>query len=92
MKLDLYTKGILTVIALLLAVIVVKPLVSPDITARAQQGSLAGVQMAVAGSSLVFLDPRAGEVWEYSLLQSGRPTQRLQLSALGQPMELLPGR
>jgi hypothetical protein len=37
MKADLYTKGVLTVIAVLLAVIVVKPLAGPNALASAQR-------------------------------------------------------
>jgi hypothetical protein len=37
MKPDFYTKAVLTVIAVLLAVIAVKPLVSPDMVANAQR-------------------------------------------------------
>jgi hypothetical protein len=91
MKPDLYTKAILTVIALLLAVIVFRPLVSPDISASAQQGSFAGVQMAATGNSLEFLDPRADEVWVYSF-QGGGPIQHFHLTALGQPLEVAPNK
>jgi hypothetical protein len=37
MKPDLYTKAVLTVIAVLLAVIALKPLVSPNILSNAQR-------------------------------------------------------
>jgi hypothetical protein len=36
MKTDLYTKAVLTVIALMLAVIALKPVISPEMTASAQ--------------------------------------------------------
>jgi hypothetical protein len=43
MRIDWYTKGVLTVIAVLLGVIALRPYVSPDAVAHAQ-GSFAGVQ------------------------------------------------
>ena len=44
MKPDLYTKTILTVIALMLTVMVLKPILHPDIVATAQSAQFPGVQ------------------------------------------------
>jgi hypothetical protein len=68
MKPDLYTKAVLTVIALLLALIACKPLLSPETTASAQ-GALAGVQfstfVAEGNRTFAFFDSRTGEAWFY---------------------------
>lgn len=61
MKPDLYTKAILTIIMLLLAVIACNQYVSPAATASAQ-GPFAGVQYA---HSLEFFDSRTGDLWSY---------------------------
>ncbi len=92
MRIDTYTKAVLTVIALLLAVIVFKPLIRPDTTATAQ-GSFAGVQMI--GPALTFFDTRTGEIWEYqgcyydddtAICGQLQPLQKYRLTKLGQPL------
>jgi hypothetical protein len=61
MRIDLYTKAVLTVIALLLAAIVFKQYASPDAVALAQ-GPFAGVQFTGRGSGYrSFFDTRTGE-------------------------------
>ena len=54
MRIDWYTKGVLTVIAVLLGVIALRPYVSPDAVAHAQ-GSFAGVQYSQARRTDGFL-------------------------------------
>ena len=63
MRIDWYTKGVLTVIAALLAVITFRPYVSPDAAAQAQ-GPVAGVQYGDYGGDN-FFDTRTGELWRY---------------------------
>jgi hypothetical protein len=60
MKPDLYTKAVLTVIALLLLLIACNQYVHPATTANAQ-GPFAGVQY----SNLEFFDTRTGDLWVY---------------------------
>ena len=60
MRIDWYTKGVLTVIAGMLGVIALRPYVSPD--AVQAQGSFAGVQFS---SGPVFFDSRSGEMFIY---------------------------
>jgi hypothetical protein len=77
MRIDWYTKGVLTVIAVLLAVIALRPYVSPGAVAHAQ-GSLAGVQIWYGDvASPKFFDARTGDVWdtqpENSSLSIGLP-------------------
>jgi hypothetical protein len=61
MRNDWYTKGVLTVIAVLLGVIALKPYVSPDAVAHAQ-GSFAGVEFSAGPSGLDFFDTQTGEI------------------------------
>jgi hypothetical protein len=93
MKPDLYTKAVLTVIALVLLVIACKPYVNPVITAEAQ-GSFAGVQLSATwvpgvdgGILYTFFDPGTGEIWAYSA--RGDTTRFLrhdQVVKFGQPL------
>jgi hypothetical protein len=62
MRIDLYTKTILTLIALTLAIIAVKPVINPETKAQAQ-GTLAGYQVISNGTGLTFFDEKAGDVW-----------------------------
>jgi hypothetical protein len=63
MRIDRYTKTILTIIALLLAVIVLKPLFQPQ--PAMAEGKYAGVQFSYSGGNHAFFDTRTGDVWEY---------------------------
>jgi hypothetical protein len=64
MRVDLYTKTILTVIALLLAVIVLKPIFQPQAT-MADDRDYSRVQFSYSGGNHAFFDSRSGDVWEY---------------------------
>lgn len=81
MRIDWYTKGVLTVIAVLLGVIAVRPYVIPDAVAHAQ-GSFAGVQFNYAGGAN-FFDSRSGEVFAYSVLGL---EHKWRLTKLGEPL------
>jgi hypothetical protein len=84
MRIDLYTKGVLTVIAVLLAVIAFRPYVSPDAVVQAQ-GSFAGVQFSGApNNGFAFFDPKTGEIWEY--FPNAETVPRRRLTTLGQPL------
>jgi hypothetical protein len=65
MKLDLYTKSLLTVIALLLAVIAYNVSVRPVNAAQAA-GQFAGVQYASTVGTVSFFNPNNGDVFIYS--------------------------
>jgi hypothetical protein len=82
MRIDWYTKGVLTVIAVLLGVIELKQYVSPDTVAHAQ-GAYAGLQFGAAGHDQQFFDPRTGEIWYYS---GSTLYNHLRLTKLGQPL------
>jgi hypothetical protein len=80
MRIDWYTKGVLTVIAILLGVIALRPYVSPDAVVHAQ-GSFAGVQ----ANANLFFDTRTGDIWDYNY-NNGGLTQHLHLTKLGAPL------
>ena len=87
MKPDLYTKIVLTVIALALVMIACNQYVHPAATAEAQ-GAFAGVQL---GPGLTFFDTRSGEIWVYSQYpgvagEQGPVHSKLRLTKLGQPL------
>jgi hypothetical protein len=86
MKLDLYTKAILTVIALMLVVIACKTVIAPETTASAQ-GPFAGVQFTSDTGQMFFFDTRTGEGWEYNY-KGGRPEvwDKWRVTKLGQPI------
>jgi hypothetical protein len=63
MRIDLYTKTILTIIAVLLAVIVMKPILQPQTALAA--GSFAGIQFSYSGGNHAFFNVNTGDVWEY---------------------------
>jgi hypothetical protein len=83
MRIDRYTKAVLTVIALLLTVIALRPYVSPDAVAQAQ-GTFTGVEFSAGPGGLNFFDTRSGEIWGYS--SAGPFSDKLRLTRLGQPL------
>jgi hypothetical protein len=64
MRIDRYTKTILTIIALLLAVIALRPFFQPQAT-LADDRDYARVQFSYSGGNHAFFDTRSGDVWEY---------------------------
>ena len=82
MRIDWYTKGVLTVIAVLLGVIALRPYVSPD--AVQAQGPFAGVEYgSYPGYPRTFFDPRTGDIWEY---HDERQIDHYRLTKLGVPL------
>jgi hypothetical protein len=71
MKPDLYTKVVLTAIALALVRIACNQYVHPATTAQAH-GAYAGVQFAGQGDNLWFFDSRTGDVYKVLPLRSVR--------------------
>jgi hypothetical protein len=68
MKPDLYTKAVLTAIAIMLTVIACNQYVTPRTTVEAQSSPFAGVQFAQGNDlgGFDFFDPKTEEVWEYA--------------------------
>jgi hypothetical protein len=62
MRVDLYTKTILTIIALLLAVFTLKPLFQPQ---AARADGFGSVQFSYSGGNHAFFNVNTGDVWEY---------------------------
>jgi hypothetical protein len=79
MRIDWYTKGVLTVIAAMLGLIAIRPFVSPDAVAHAQ-GPFTGVQVNLSS----FFDSRTGDIWGYK--QDGTLDKHLRLTKLGSPL------
>ena len=82
MRIDLYTKTILTFIGLLLAVIALKPIIQP--TPALAQANMSGVQFSAAGGTLYFFDPKSGDVWMYTTQL--HQIDHFKLTQLGQPL------
>jgi hypothetical protein len=87
MKPDIYSKAVLTIIALALVLIACNQYVHPATTASAQ-AQFAGVQYVV---DHVFFDTRTGEIWTYfgpnNDAWSNKPMEKARLVKLGQPLE-----
>ena len=79
MRIDLYTKTILTLIALLLAAIVFKPLLQPQAALAA--GNFDHIQFSYSGGEHAFFDTRSGDVWEYG--DNGHFKQHYKVTELG---------
>jgi hypothetical protein len=62
-RIDLYTKSVLTLIALLLSVIALKPVFQPQSANAAS--AFAGVQFSYSGGNHAFFNTTTGDVWEY---------------------------
>jgi hypothetical protein len=84
MRIDRYTKTLLTLIVLLLAVIAFKPLVQPS--PALAQGNLNGVQFSgIPGGGFFLFDSRTGDVWSYDI-NSGQLHGHSKIAQLGKPL------
>jgi hypothetical protein len=79
MRIDSYTKTILTLVALLLAVSLLKPILQPQ--AAMADGPYSSIQFSYSGSSHAFFDTRSGDVWEYG--DNGQFKQHYKVHELG---------
>jgi hypothetical protein len=86
MRPDIYTKAVLTVIAIMLTVIACKPLFSPDTIASAQSATFGAVQQTGTGCHPSFFDTRTGEFWQYHVCGGASGIERYRLTKLGQPI------
>jgi len=85
MRPDIYTKAVLTVIAIMLTLIALKPLISPAIAEA--QGPLNGLQFGVINydrglDKKFFFDPRTGDIWSYL----GKEVDHQKLTRPGSPL------
>ena len=88
MRIDLYTKSVLTIIAVFLAVIMIERLGRPQPVSA--QSTFGAVQIApYDNTDLIFFDPSTGDVWAYS--KWGNPPnggiEHYKLTQLGKPLE-----
>jgi hypothetical protein len=84
MRIDRYTKTILTIIALLLAVVVSQSLLRP--AAVSAQGVLAGVQFISRSAGFLAIDTKGGDVWLYDI--DTKRTEHLgKITQLGKPIQ-----
>ena len=65
MRLDVYTKAVLTVIAAALSVLAIRPWVTPDAVVHAGAPAQE-IQFAATPVGYSFFDSRTGDLWEYS--------------------------
>ena len=65
MRIDWYFKAVLTVIAVALTSLAVRPWIHPDQIAYAQ-APMPELQVAVTPVGYSFFDARTGDLWEYS--------------------------
>ena len=79
MRIDLYTKIILTLVAVLLAVMVLKPILQPQ--AAMADGPYGGVQFSYSGGNHAFFNANTGDVWEYG--DNGKFKQHYKVHELG---------
>jgi hypothetical protein len=74
MRIDLYAKTILTLVALLLAVNVLRPILQPQ--AAMADGHFSSIQFSYSGGNHAFFDTRSGDVWEYGEMATLNSTTR----------------
>jgi len=88
MRIDLYTKIVLTLIVLMLAVIALKPIFQPQ--PAIAQGSLNGVQFSATANGFYALDTRTGDIWIYvtniASPLNGQLVGHYKLNQLGAPL------
>jgi hypothetical protein len=88
MRIDLYTKTILTLITLLLAAILLKPIVHPQLTIAQENPNahenLSGIQFSAAVGGFYAFDTSTGDIWAYNLASGG--CAHFKLTKLGKPL------
>jgi hypothetical protein len=68
MRIDLYTKTLLTLIVLLLAVIVLKPIAYPHPVMA--QGGFTGMQFSATGEGFWLFDSKTGNVYYHRMINN----------------------
>ena len=84
MRIDLYTKTVLTLIALALLVIAGNSVLRPS-PVSADNG-IGGAHFLAAGQGVWAIDSRTGDIWQYPF-GSGAPRHVGKVSQLGQPIQ-----
>jgi hypothetical protein len=83
MKPDLYTKAVLSVIALLLLLLACNRYVNPESKARAA-GPFAQLQFTYSQGTYAFFDTNTGEIWQYT--NTGEVYAKARLTKPGEPL------
>jgi hypothetical protein len=87
-RIDRYTKTILTVIALLLAVIALKPMLQPQVAmaqGEMRPGKYDHIQFAYSGGEAAFFDTHSGDVWMHD--NSGHFRQHYKIGEFGKDLD-----
>jgi len=83
MRIDLYTKTILTLILLFLAIIALRPYFQPPAAQAA--GSWGSVQFSYSGGEPAFFDTRSGDVWLHD--NNGHYRQHYRVNTFGKDLD-----
>ena len=84
MRIDLYTKTVLTIIMLLLGVIALRPIANPTTTALAQ-GPFDGIQFSGTADGFWLFSDHTGDMWWYRGV-AGAGGMHVKLEKLGGPL------
>jgi hypothetical protein len=86
-RIDRYTKTILTLIAMLLAVLALKPLYQPQVALAEgqEQADYGHVQFSYSGGEAAFFDTRSGDVWTHD--NSGHFKQHYKVNRWGKDLD-----
>lgn len=87
MKMDLYTKITLTIIALLLMGNLLKPVLSPSVVQAREEAKFSHLQYSINTEGVVvFFDTKTGNMWFY---HDEKPNSILKLNELGKPLQFI---
>jgi hypothetical protein len=87
MKTDIYTKVVLTVIALALIGNLLKPVLTPSTVQAAGEGKFDHVQIVQGAVGLFFFDSKTSDLWHYGGISKETQILRFRLVELGQPIQ-----
>jgi len=88
MRVDLYTKAILTVIALLLGVVALKPSLQPQVAmaeGTMAQGDYGHIRFSYSGGEPAFFDTHSGDVWIHG--SDGHFRQHYKIRSFGKDLD-----
>ena len=88
MKIDLYTRIVMTLICLFLGMIALKPLLVPDPGYAAYDDKFGSMEFAVNMRGAYFFDTRTGEIWNYIGEGGNIVVQKLgTVAKMGEPLQ-----
>jgi hypothetical protein len=87
MKMDLYTKITLTIIALLLMGNLLKSVLTPSVVQAREDAKFSHLQYSMSTAGVVvFFDTKTGNMWFY---HDEKPNSILKLNELGKPLQFI---